>query len=452
MGAVNAKQKVKSNETGSVERDEELPPLNLGTKARVDRVSFNGIKRTKSPLLNFVVSPLFNTDNFEDVIKTTHEVRTHLQRLGVFKKIAVDIETSKGPNSSPDVGYEVTFHVTETNWISALISTVVSNNEAMLVIGGSLPNTFGNGEIARGEYTFGTKRTSNKGFTFSKPFLSKYNPIGSVSLFQNDSDWPISGYKLRDTGLLMDMAITSTNQVKQNFQYELDWRQLFASKFAAFEVTEDAGHKLKSATRYIFTFDQRDHPIFPTSGSMIKGTVEYSGLGGNIRFLKGDLGLQWNFPVTKDVVFQVGYNFGHMYKWDESHTIADNFFLGGPLDVRGFDFRSLGPQKDGCFVGGSTYYAGSLHIYSPLPFRPGEGGLGDLFRTHLWINAGNCGDFPGKDGENPFDRFRVAAGLGIAIKLANFARAEINYCFPIKAFGGDVKVNGIQFGVGMNFL
>uniref|UniRef100_A0A0A9XMK2 Sorting and assembly machinery component 50 n=1 Tax=Lygus hesperus TaxID=30085 RepID=A0A0A9XMK2_LYGHE len=452
MGAVHAKQRGRNDNFDEREQEEDLQDLNLKTKARVDRVSFNGIKRTKATLLNYIVSPLFKADNFEEVIKTTHEVRTHLQKLGVFKKIAVDIETSRGENSSQH-GYEVTFHVNETSWVSANFSTVASNNEAMVVVGGTLPNLFGRAESLRGEYTIGTKRTNNMGFTFSKPFLTKYDPVGSASIFRNDSDWPVSGYKLRDTGFMFDLGLTANSQIKHNLQYELDWRQLFPSnKYAAFEVREDAGHKLKSAVRHICMYDQRDSPIFPTKGSMMRTMLEYSGLGGNINFLKGELGMQWNVPIFKDVVFQVGYNVGHMYKWDESHTVADNFYLGGPLDVRGFEFRSLGPQKDGDFVGGSTYYAGSLHIYSPLPFKPGEGGFGDLFRTHLWINAGNCGDFTGKGGDNHFETVRVAAGLGVAFMLANIARAEINYCFPIRTFTGDVKVDGIQIGVGLNFL
>jgi hypothetical protein len=36
-----------------------------------------------------------------------------------------------------------------------------------------------------------------------------------------------------------------------------------------------------------------------------------------------------------------------------------------------------------------VYWLSGLHIYTPLPFRPGKGGFGDLFRTHLFVTAGN---------------------------------------------------------------
>lgn len=43
----------------------------------------------------------------------------------------------------------------------------------------------------------------------------------------------------------------------------------------------------------------------------------------------------------------------------------------------------------GDYLGGEAYWAGGLHLYTPLPFRPGRGGFGELFRTHFFLNAGN---------------------------------------------------------------
>lgn len=43
----------------------------------------------------------------------------------------------------------------------------------------------------------------------------------------------------------------------------------------------------------------------------------------------------------------------------------------------------------GDYLGGEAYWAGGLHVYTPLPFRPGQGGFGELFRTHFFLNAGN---------------------------------------------------------------
>lgn len=109
--------------------------------------------------------------------------------------------------------------------------------------------------------------------------------------------------------------------------------------------------------------------------------------------------------------------------------IADvRFYLGGPTSVRGFGMYCIGPQSEGRFLftdyrndlnnkkmflnqelrisllkkltglfftcsgdylGGDAYWAGGLHLYTPLPFRTTRGGFADLFRTHFFLNAGN---------------------------------------------------------------
>ena len=64
-----------------------------------------------------------------------------------------------------------------------------------------------------------------------------------------------------------------------------------------------------------------------------------------------------------------------------------------PRRRRGFEMRGVGPASDGDAVGGTAYWAAGLHLYSPLPLRPHWGGIGDLFRTHAFLTAGNIGDF-----------------------------------------------------------
>lgn len=74
-------------------------------------------------------------------------------------------------------------------------------------------------------------------------------------------------------------------------------------------------------------------------------------------------------------------------------SIADHFFLGGPLNVRGFDMRGCGPRYDGNAVGGEVYWAAALHVYTPLPFISGSKSFGNLFRLHGFINGGNLSNF-----------------------------------------------------------
>jgi outer membrane protein insertion porin family len=51
--------------------------------------------------------------------------------------------------------------------------------------------------------------------------------------------------------------------------------------------------------------------------------------------------------------------------------------------------RGLGPYSGPNALGGVMYWAGGLHLYTPLPFRHRRGAFGEIFRTHFFINAGN---------------------------------------------------------------
>lgn len=86
-------------------------------------------------------------------------------------------------------------------------------------------------------------------------------------------------------------------------QWEGSWRQLEASsRQTSFAVREQSGHSFKSSLRHIMTVDHRDHPIFPSSGVLLKLVQEYAGLGGDVAFVKHDSELQANVPLPAGLV------------------------------------------------------------------------------------------------------------------------------------------------------
>lgn len=256
-------------------------------------------------------------------------------------------------------------------------------------------------------------------------------------------------------GTVLDVSFMSAPQIAHNLQWEGTWRQLSGiNRSCAFAVREQAGHSLKSALKHILTVDRRDEVVFPSEGSLFRLTQEYAGLGGDVGFFKNELELQANLPLfspaapespleapspPSDLVLQGTFNCGLLKRLDpdKTATIADRFFIGGPLNLRGFEMRGVGRESDGNFLGGNAYWTCGLHLFAPLPFRPGAGGFGDLFRTHLFLNAGNIGDFAldgpaSRNVEELMKEFRLSYGLGLAFRLGGVARIELNYCIPVR--------------------
>ncbi len=91
-------------------------------------------------------------------------------------------------------------------------------------------------------------------------------------------------------------------------------------------------------------------------------------------------------------------------------SIADRFFMGGPLDLRGYNYLSMGPsepqliprpvyadaalrderqQDPTCPVGALGSCISGFHLYSPLPlWGQAKDSMGSLFRLHAFAMAG----------------------------------------------------------------
>lgn len=119
---------------------------------------------------------MFQAQDFEQVVLKSQLIRARLENLGCFKSVGVLIDTSRGPNSSPD-GFDVTFFVKEFKRVQGGINTLVGNNEGSVVIGANLPNTFGRGEKLQAEYTYGVKQSKGFNCHFIKPLHNKANTV-----------------------------------------------------------------------------------------------------------------------------------------------------------------------------------------------------------------------------------------------------------------------------------
>ncbi|XP_073965278.1 sorting and assembly machinery component 50 homolog [Choristoneura fumiferana] len=388
------------------------------------------------------------------------QVRRALDALGCFRSVGVFIDVSHGPHATPE-GLEVTFQVKELSRIVGGVNTTVTENEGNLVLGVKLPNVFGRGEKIQSEYSMGYRSSSNFSVAATKPYPHKaWVPVLSASVYQQNHEYPWSGYRLLDRGLLLGVAFNTSPATKHQLQWEgLVRETAVLSKTTSFKIRESSGPQMKSVLRHIVSVDHRDEPIFPTRGTWVQFSSEVAGLGGGVAHVKTEMQAQANVELMENVVLQVTGAAGILH--DVFGTeLPDNFFLGGPTGVRGFRQRGLGPQQDGHALGGRMYWAGGAHVFLPLPFRPGGAGgglvrrLGELSPAARSSNAGCLAD-PGQRGVSQLEALslvRVSCGAGVALRLGRVARLELNYALPLVARKGDQPAPGLSFGVGGHFL
>ncbi|KAG9334959.1 hypothetical protein JZ751_006282 [Albula glossodonta] len=388
----------------------------------VQRVHIDGLGRTKEDILGYEIAEVFAAKDLIDV--------------------EVVIDTSQGSDALPN-GLDVTFEVTELRRMTGSYNTMVGNNEGSMVLGLKLPNFLGRAEKVTFQFSYGTKETSY-GLSFFKPQPGNFD---RNSLRETD----------RGISTEFNFPVWRSNHT---LKWEGVWRELGClARTASFAVREESGHSLKSSLSHSMVIDTRNSAILPKKGALLKINQELAGYtGGDTSFLKEDFEIQFNRRLFWDSVLSASLWGGMILPiGDKPSCIADRFYLGGPTSVRGFSMYSIGPQSEGDYLGGEAYWAGGLHLYTPLPFRPGRGGFGDLFRTHFFLNAGNLcnlnyGEGPRAHLQKLAECIRWSYGAGIVLRLGNIARLELNYCVPMGVQSGDRICDGVQFGAGIRFL
>ncbi|ESP04678.1 hypothetical protein LOTGIDRAFT_135720, partial [Lottia gigantea] len=426
---------------------------------KVQRVIIDGLGRTKDDLIIQQVQPIFQADNFEEMVMLSQEVKIKLQRLQLFKHIEIYIDTSKGSKSSVPNGYEVKFNVKETRRFTGETKVTIGSNNPELLFGLKMPNVFGRGERVQVNYGQGVNHVRDFGLNFMKPMYANPDVLFGCGIHQYNGEYPWSGYRELDRALNFNITFPSILGI-HTLKWEGVWRDLRSlSRVTSFAVREQSGHSVKSSLKHDFVRDTRDNKVLPTVGSWIRVSQEYAGLGGNVEFAKQDIEFQFNQSLLYDTVLQFSGAFGIMRSLNLKNEIRinDRFFLGGPLTLRGFNIKGVGPHSDGDALGADAYWLLAAHLYTPLPFRPGKGGFGDHFRTHFFANAGNLSNISLNNHirENVMklgEMFRWAYGCGIVLNFMSMFRFELNYVVPVRLQRGDSANPGLQFGIGVEFL
>lgn len=423
--------------------------IDLQVPARVKKIHIDGLSVTKNKLVTKQLERLFDCKTFDSVMTESHLCKLKLERLGIFRGIEVFIDVA---DSKKNGEFDVHYFVKESRRLSANAGTHVGHNEGSMSMGGRVNNIRGLGETLKANATFGTSVSSSYEFSFSKPMLHDPDKKFSIRALKSLTDYVQSQYKEDAKGLVLDFTLPSPFGV-HTLAWDYIWRENIIHPSAPFDIREHAGNMLKSAIRHSFVSDGRDDWIFPSDGHLLKHNVEYSGVGGNVKGWKTDIELQLNKELFPDIVLAAAVNTGVARSLtNEPLAINDRYFVGGPLSVRGFAMKGVGNHSLQASMGGEVFWASGLHLYTPLPFRPGRGGFGDLFRMHFFANAGNLSDTANLDMNEFLKRPRYSYGLGLMFMLGGMARLEVNYCIPRNAQPGDIINEGWQIGVGLNFL
>ena len=284
--------------------------------------------------------------------------------------------------------------------------------------------------------------------SFEEPYLFQKALALGFSFFRTSSDYDSTYYQEVDLGAtvyvrkrlfeLIDAQIGYTNEIIEIND---------VSSSASPVILESAGHHDESKVLLSLVRDTRDKIVNTTSGNRMELDTTLAGgpLGGDADYIKEEFKGSQFFPVfeTQTQVLALYGRGGVIQNYGSTTAVPyyDAFYLGGPDDLRGFQYRFVSPRDVyGEPIGGRTYgmfsAEYSLDIVSPVRLA--------FFYDGGFVNPGRF-DFS-------VGNYQDDIGIGLRLFVMG-APLSLDYGIPMR---GDVNYpnktgNQFNFSFGTRF-
>jgi outer membrane protein insertion porin family len=437
--------------------------INPGQQVLVDRIKITGNTKTSDK----VIRRELRIQEQEPYSATAiRQSKAELDALGIFE--STNIGTS--PGRAPDrINLDVAVREGQTGSFS--------------VAGGfdSSSSLFGNFHVGENNLFGGGQRISfdamvgflfrNYSISYTEPWFLDMPLSAGVDLYSWEQFLPSftrkslgvairTSYPLEELGL-KKLGPFSLRNVDAGLTYRFESVGITGlSSFTTQQILQFAGYSQTSELVPTIRRFTVDNAIDPKSGSVESLNLQFAGIGGTNKFIKGSLHTRFFYPIYKSPVWgDVVYGIGADYAVGTNLAggtggelpLVERYFPGGPFGpdaVPGYPFYSLGPQvqvfnqfgKSLGFeaVGGSQ----ELILYHQVEF-PILDSLG--LRGYFFMDAGNAYLLSQSD---DLYKLQGAVGPGIFWK-SPFGPLRIALGIPLNPRPQDGPVDFI-FGTGAN--
>ena len=416
-----------------------------GVRSFVQRINIVGNTRTKDKVIRrevlIVPGDLFSTTRV-DISKK------RLDNLGYFSKVETYPQDTDVPGRK-DLTIEVEEKRTGALNFGAGFSTVDSLVGFVELTQGNFdimnwPNFTGAGQKFRAKIQYGTQR---KDFLISltEPyFLDRPLSLGAQA-FYSEADFLSSVYSQRNYGFAYDIRKPLNPFLAIAFDYRLEDIELFdVAAGVSQDILLEEGSRLKSQIGTTLVWDTRDSAFLTRKGHRLTVSPYLAGgfLGGDTQITGFDLEGSQYFHLWWDNILLFNGEVATVETWGSGDEVPiyDRLFLGGANNLRGFNFRDVGPKDhNGEPLGGQTLARATVEYTFPII----EHIRGAIFYDWGMLNRdphafGGGGQHIGSD-----------FGVGLRLDLP-IGPLRIDYGIPIQKDGnhGEGRFN---FNVGYQF-
>lgn len=261
---------------------------------------------------------------------------------------------------------------------------------------------------------------------FEEPWVCQRELALGFELYHSKSEYVSEFYKQSRIGGEVYMRKWFFDRVEGKLFYGAEQVSLIDMHASAPSYLQDEkGKRTVCKLGLSLTYDTRDNYIVPHEGTRLEGIAEVAGgpAGGPTKYfrLEGRAGQWVNTFETLDQIFGVYGRLGGVTPFGGKRLpLFEHYYLGGPDNLRGFEYRKASPRfPDGEPAGGKTFgftsFEYSFKVLEPVRI------LG--FYDIGFINP-KAGDFNLKD-------FQHDVGIGFRIFIFG-SPLRLDLGFPLK--------------------
>ena len=353
--------------------------------------------------------------------------KDNVNRLGFFQPESVIFNTitRKGTDNILDV--EISFKERPTGQIS--LGAGYSTATKGFVQASVAQNNFrGLGQNINLNLSYSDRQQIyNLGFT--EPYLFDTKWTAGADYYQTVSFFIRSfAYKKHGADLRVGHPIFEYTRLFLTYRYEDNEVKNVINSAIKEKDENGSGSSLQAS----IIRDKRNNIFEPSKGYYASTSLEYTGLGGTYRWMKGEVEGRYYKPLIGDLVLRTRLNATQLFKTTErAIPRVEKFSMGGARNMRGFSLEDIGPRRFATNTetgaqevfnfGGLFSVLGTLELEHPLIKEAG-------LKWVLFTDMGNV--FEERIGKD--DNYALRANYGFGFRwFSPIGVLRFEFGFPI---------------------
>jgi outer membrane protein insertion porin family len=281
--------------------------------------------------------------------------------------------------------------------------------------------------------------------SLTEPWFLGYKLSVGVEAYYREANFLSTVYDQANYGIAFQARKQLWRALSGRIEYRIEGVRIFDvdEDETGPEIQDAAGNYTKSAFTGALTWDTRDSLFLTRKGELIELTGFISGgpLGGSVQDYGISLEASKYFLLPWDIIFLVKGELAVVDTWGGSDEVPifDRLYLGGANNLRGFNFREVGPVDD--FdnpIGGSSLGYITFEVTFPIMSRV----RGAVFSDLGFVNS-TAYDFSSSD---------LNADIGVGLRLdLPIGPIRVDYGYPVMHDGWNGPPGKFNFNIGYQF-